>query len=70
MSSSVHAVPGDFNARIGPVELAELHDLSTLEIASAMGVPENTAKSRLFRAREKLRHLLASWIEPRTDEEV
>jgi acetyl-CoA synthetase len=27
VSSSVHAVPGDFHARIGPRELEELHDL-------------------------------------------
>ena len=28
MSEAVHPVPSDFNARIGPVELAELHDLA------------------------------------------
>ena len=40
--------------------LAELHGLSIAEIAEALEVPENTAKTRLFRAREKMRALLAS----------
>lgn len=40
--------------------LAELHGLSTSEIAEALEVPENTAKTRLFRAREKMRALLAT----------
>jgi RNA polymerase sigma-70 factor (ECF subfamily) len=35
--------------------LAELHDLTLAEIASALGIPENTVKTRLFRAREHLR---------------
>src|SRR5688572_3712561 len=33
--------------------LAELHGLSIAEIAEALEVPQNTAKTRLFRAREK-----------------
>jgi len=40
--------------------LAELHGLSIAEIADALEVPENTAKTRLFRAREKMRALLAT----------
>jgi len=40
--------------------LAELHGLSIAEIAAALDVPENTAKTRLFRAREKMRALLAN----------
>ncbi len=35
--------------------LAEFHGLSTAEIAVAMDVPEATAKTRLFRARERMR---------------
>jgi RNA polymerase sigma-70 factor (ECF subfamily) len=38
--------------------LAELHDLTLAEIANALAIPENTAKTRLFRAREQLRKLL------------
>ncbi len=40
--------------------LAELHGLSIAEIAAALDVPENTAKTRLFRAREKMRAELAN----------
>jgi RNA polymerase sigma-70 factor (ECF subfamily) len=39
--------------------LAEHHGLSIAEIAHAMEIPEATAKTRLFRAREKLRAALA-----------
>ena len=40
--------------------LAEMHGLSIAEIAAALEVPENTAKTRLFRAREKMREALSS----------
>lgn len=39
--------------------LAEFHGLSMSELASVLEVPENTVKTRLFRAKEKLRKLLA-----------
>jgi RNA polymerase sigma-70 factor (ECF subfamily) len=39
--------------------LAELHDWTLQEIGDALGVPENTVKTRLFRAREQLRLHLA-----------
>lgn len=46
--------------------LAEFHDLDMREIASVLGIPENTVKSRLFRARERLRTLLqAVWEDGR-----
>lgn len=38
--------------------LADFHGLSTAEIATALGVNESTAKTRLFRAREKMREAL------------
>ena len=45
--------------------LAELHGLSIVEIARALEVPENTAKTRLFRAREKMREALRDeWRTP------
>ena len=45
--------------------LAEFHGLSIAEIADALAVPENTAKTRLFRAREKMREALKSeWRTP------
>jgi len=39
--------------------LAEFHDLTTQEIARILDVPEATAKTRVFRAREKMRARLA-----------
>jgi len=45
--------------------LAEFHGLTMFEIANVLGIPENTAKTRLFRAREKLRQLLAWLVEER-----
>jgi RNA polymerase sigma-70 factor (ECF subfamily) len=38
--------------------LAEFHDLDTKAIAAVLGVREATARTRLFRARERLRQLL------------
>lgn len=38
--------------------LAELHGLEMKEIGRVLGIPENTAKTRIHRAREKLRVLL------------
>jgi RNA polymerase sigma-70 factor (ECF subfamily) len=40
--------------------LADVHGLSITELAEALEIPENTAKTRLFRAREKMRAALAS----------
>ena len=40
--------------------LYEIHGLSMAEIASAMDVPEATAKTRLFRARERMREELGA----------
>jgi RNA polymerase sigma-70 factor (ECF subfamily) len=47
--------------------LAEFHAMSTAEIANALGVPEATAKTRLHRAREKMRASLALNHDPRGD---
>src|SRR5262249_20624144 len=43
--------------------LAELHGLSMEEMARVLAIPTNTAKGRLFRARERLRALLAPFWE-------
>jgi RNA polymerase sigma-70 factor, ECF subfamily len=45
--------------------LAEFHGLTMTEIAETLGIPESTAKTRLFRAREKLRHALRGLREER-----
>jgi RNA polymerase sigma-70 factor (sigma-E family) len=47
------------------VVLHYLADLGVAEIAAELGVPEGTVKSRLFRARTKLAHLLDEQEEPR-----
>jgi RNA polymerase sigma-70 factor (ECF subfamily) len=45
--------------------LAEYHGFTMTEISAAMGIPEATAKTRLFRARERMRALLGEeWKEP------
>lgn len=56
IAEAANALPDDQRAAL---VLAEFHGLSILEIAGALGVPENTAKTRLFRAREKMRAALA-----------
>jgi RNA polymerase sigma-70 factor (ECF subfamily) len=45
--------------------LAEFHGLDMSEIASVLSIPEGTAKTRLFRARERLRALLKGVWEER-----
>jgi RNA polymerase sigma-70 factor (ECF subfamily) len=40
--------------------LAELHDFTMAEVAEALGIPENTAKTRVFRAKEHMRKALAA----------
>ena len=57
ISDAAQALPDDQRAAL---LLAEFHGLSILEIAEALAVPENTAKTRLFRAREKMREALKS----------
>ena len=41
------------------LELAYLESMSTREIAGVLEIPENTVRSRLSRARDKLRAVLA-----------
>lgn len=45
--------------------LAEFHGLEMKEIGSVLSIPESTAKTRLFRARERLRALLQDIWEDR-----
>ena len=41
--------------------LAELHGLSLAEVASVMAIPEATAKTKVHRAREKMKESLRAW---------
>ncbi len=45
--------------------LTEFHGLSSAEIASVLGTPEATIKTRLFRARSKLKSALEAFAEER-----
>jgi RNA polymerase sigma-70 factor (ECF subfamily) len=57
LARAAESLPDDQRAAL---VLAELHGLSIEEIAAALEVPANTAKTRLFRAREKMRAALAA----------
>jgi RNA polymerase sigma-70 factor (ECF subfamily) len=62
ISDAAAALPDDQRAAL---VLAEFHGLSIAEIAEALAVPEATAKTRLFRAREKMREALKEeWRTP------
>jgi RNA polymerase sigma-70 factor (ECF subfamily) len=39
--------------------LSEVHGFTVAEVADALGIPENTAKTRVFRAKEHMRRTLA-----------
>jgi len=56
LADAASMLPDDQRAAL---VLAEVHGLSIAEIATALEIPENTAKTRLFRAREKMRAALA-----------
>jgi RNA polymerase sigma-70 factor (ECF subfamily) len=43
--------------------LSEFHDFGLVEIAEALGIPESTVKTRLFRARQKLALALSPYKE-------
>jgi RNA polymerase sigma-70 factor (ECF subfamily) len=50
------ALPEDWRMA---VSLRDVHGLEYKEIADVMGIPMGTVESRIFRARQRLRHLLA-----------
>jgi RNA polymerase sigma-70 factor, ECF subfamily len=58
IAKAVQALPVDQrNAFV----LAEFHDFSVADIAELLSISENTVKTRLFRAREKLSRALADF---------
>ena len=62
ITDAAQTLPDDQRAAL---VLAEFHGLSIAEIAETLSIPENTAKTRLFRAREKMRQALKSeWRTP------
>ncbi len=46
-----------------PLELSTVHELSSTEIAEVMEIPENSVRTRLFRARRQLKEKLAAVLE-------
>jgi RNA polymerase sigma-70 factor (ECF subfamily) len=63
LSQAVAALPED---QLDAFILVEFHGLRMVELAEVLGIPENTAKTRLFRARERLRELLGPLWEERS----
>lgn len=61
IAEAAAALPDDQRAAL---ILADVNGLSIAEIATALEIPENTAKTRLFRAREKMRAALEEWRTP------
>jgi len=55
IARAADALPDDQRAAF---VLAEFHDLTMAEIATILGVPENTVKTRIHRARTKLQESL------------
>lgn len=55
---AVDALPAEYRSA---VVLSDLHGLRYAEVASALGVPEGTVKSRLFRGRRILQRKLAQY---------
>jgi RNA polymerase sigma-70 factor (ECF subfamily) len=46
-----------------PLELSTVHELNSAEIAEVMEIPENSVRTRLFRARRQLKEKLAVLME-------
>jgi RNA polymerase sigma-70 factor (ECF subfamily) len=44
-----------------PLALSGIDELSSAEIAAAMGIPEGTVRTRIMRARQILKEKLASY---------
>jgi RNA polymerase sigma-70 factor (ECF subfamily) len=47
----------------GPLQLSTVEEMSAREIAAAVGIPEATVRTRLFRARQVLKEKLAAVLE-------
>jgi RNA polymerase sigma-70 factor (ECF subfamily) len=62
LSQAVAALPED---QLDAFILVEFHGLRMSELAEVLGIPESTAKTRLFRARERLREMLGPLWEER-----
>jgi len=58
---ALRRIPEDFRT---PLMLAEIEGLSLDDVARIMDCPVGTVKSRIFRAKERLRSLLKDYGQP------
>lgn len=58
IENAARALPDD---QCAALLLAELHGLSLAEVGEVLGIPEATAKTRVHRAREKMKEGLRAW---------
>jgi RNA polymerase sigma-70 factor, ECF subfamily len=63
LAKAAAALPED---QLDAFILVEFHGFGMAELADVLGIPESTAKTRLFRARERLRELLGPLWEDRS----
>jgi RNA polymerase sigma-70 factor (ECF subfamily) len=61
IDAAIEALPDKYHEIL---VLREIEGLSYEDISSRLGMSKGTVESRLFRARERLRERLASWMEP------
>jgi RNA polymerase sigma-70 factor (ECF subfamily) len=57
---AIDELPGEYRAA---VVMSDIQELRYAEIAEALGIPEGTVKSRLFRGRRLLQHRLREYAE-------
>jgi RNA polymerase sigma-70 factor (ECF subfamily) len=58
LRQAIESLPEDLR---GPLVLREYHELSYQEIAAATGLPLNTVRTRILRARRALRDRMEAW---------
>lgn len=63
LERAIRALPDDFRAVF---MLRAVEEMSGAETAEALGIPEDTVRTRLHRARGRLQELLLAELEPRT----
>jgi RNA polymerase sigma-70 factor (ECF subfamily) len=61
IDAAIEALPDKYHEIL---VLREIEGLSYEDISARLGMSKGTVESRLFRARERLRERLASWMEP------
>lgn len=60
LEQAIQRLPQEFRE---VVVLHHLQDMDIVDVAAVLGIPEGTAKSRLGRARQRLRSMLRPWFD-------